>query len=113
MTPKTNRSPDLVPIQPHSALTNFYEAPEQRDAYVNELFNRTAQHYDWISGILSFGTDRHYRKIALRNAGLEPHIRLLDVAPGTGLVSQAAMELGLPPSSIIGLDPSRGMLMEN
>ena len=38
---------------------------------------------------------------------------MLDVATGTGLVAQAALELGIVPTDLIGIDPSRGMLTEN
>lgn len=62
---------------------------------------------------MAFGSDRYYRKIALRNAGLTPGMRMLDVATGTGLVARAALQLGLDKKEIIGLDPSAGMLGEN
>ena len=61
----------------------------------------------------SFGSCRAYRKWALRRAGLKPEMQLLDVATGTGLAAQAALDLGLSPSQIVGLDPSAGMLREN
>ncbi len=40
-------------------------------------------------------------------------MKLLDVATGTGLVVKAALELGLPPGDICGVDPSQGMLAQN
>src|SRR5688572_13231358 len=51
--------------------------------------------------------------VALNKAGLKPGMRMLDVATGTGLVARAALQLGMKPSDIIGLDPSAGMLNEN
>lgn len=98
---------------PHKPLETFYSAPEERAAYINRLFNNSAPHYDWISGVLAFGSDKFYRRHALRRAGLTAEMLLLDVASGTGLVAQAALDLGLDPSRIIGLDPSLGMLQEN
>ena len=77
------------------------------------LFDETARYYDRISSVLSFGSCKLYRKMALRRAGLVPGMRLLDVATGTGLAAEAALALGLPPADIIGLDPSIGMLREN
>lgn len=99
-------------IPPHRALVEFYGSQE-RAGFVQELFDRTAQHYDRISAMFSFGTDRQYRRMALRRAGLVPGMQLLDVATGTGLVASAALSLGLSPSSIIGIDPSLGMLHQN
>lgn len=99
--------------RPHRPLTEFYESPEQRPEYVANLFNRSAEHYDWISSVLSFGTDRHYRRTTLRRSGLREGMRVLDVATGTGLVARAALQNGVRPEDIVGLDPSVGMLSEN
>jgi demethylmenaquinone methyltransferase/2-methoxy-6-polyprenyl-1,4-benzoquinol methylase len=102
-----------APVRPHRDLPEFYETPERRARFVAKLFDDTARYYDRISGALSFGTCRAYRKFALRRAGLKPGMRLLDVATGTGLAAQAALDLGLTPHEIVGLDPSAGMLAEN
>src|SRR5688500_2448804 len=106
-------SETLTPVRPHRDLPKFYESPERRAKFVAKLFDDTARYYDRISGALSLGTCRAYRKFALRRAGLKPGMRLLDVATGTGLAAQAALDLGLPASDIVGLDPSAGMLHEN
>ncbi len=105
--------PTIAPARPHRPLTEFYSQPDERPEYIAHLFNASAQHYDWISSVLAFGSDRYYRKMALRKAGLEPGMRMLDVATGTGLVARAALQLGMAPSEIVGLDPSAGMLHEN
>ena len=105
--------PIVSPERPHRPLTEFYSAPGERPEYIAHLFNASARHYDWISSVLAFGSDRYYRRIALRKAGLEPGMRMLDVATGTGLVARAALQLGMKPTEIIGLDPSAGMLHEN
>lgn len=100
-------------LRPHRPLTEFYSSPAERPEYVANLFNRSAAHYDWISGVLSFWTDRYYRRATLRKAGLRPGMRVLDVATGTGLVARAALENGIQRPDIVGLDPSAGMLREN
>ncbi|MEW6302598.1 MAG: class I SAM-dependent methyltransferase [Verrucomicrobiota bacterium] len=100
-------------VRPHDDLAAFYEGREQRARFVARLFDDTARYYDRISAALSFGTCKTYRRTALRRAGLEPGMRLLDVATGTGLAAQAALDLGLPVSAVVGLDPSRGMLEQN
>jgi len=100
-------------VVPHRTLTAFYPAPAQRARFVADLFDRGARDYDWLSGAMSFGTDRRYRRRALRQAGVTPGMRVLDVATGTGLVAQAALALGIAPRDLIGLDPSGGMLEEN
>lgn len=105
--------PPAVPLAPHGTLNEFYTAPGERRQFVNELFDQAAPDYDWLSGLLSLWTDRSYRRQALGRAGLKPGMKLLDVATGTGLVVKAALELGLPPGDICGVDPSQGMLAQN
>lgn len=100
-------------LAPHAPLTEFYQQPENRATYVNRLFDNSAQYYDWISSVLSFGMDKLYRRMALQKAGLQAGMRVLDVATGTGLVAEAALRIGIRPADLIGLDPSRGMLLEN
>lgn len=100
-------------LSPHRPLTEFYPAQAGRQSFVNGLFDEAAPDYDWVSGVMSFGSDRFYRRDALKRAGLQPGMRLLDVASGTGLMIQAALELGLAPADIIGVDPSAGMLAKN
>ncbi len=101
------------PQAPHTVLTDFYTTPEARAGFVNRLFDNTARHYDRVSSLFSFGSDKRYRKMALQAAGLHPGMKLLDVATGTGLVLQAALDMGMPAADLIGIDPSAGMLEEN
>ena len=101
------------PLSPHRPLAEYYPAPAARQEFINQLFDEAAPDYDWVSGVMSFGSDQFYRRDALRKAGLKPGMRLLDVASGTGLMVKAALELGLEPALVTGVDPSRGMLAEN
>src|SRR5713101_9098114 len=100
-------------LAPHPTLTEFYPAPAERAHFVNELFDRAAHDYDRMSWAISLGTDRPYRRWALQQAGLKPGMRVLDVATGTGLVAQAALDSGVAQVDVVGLDASRGMLQEN
>jgi len=100
-------------LSPHRPLTEFYPAPVARQNFINELFDEAAPDYDWVSAMMSFGTDKLYRRDALRKAGLTEAMRLLDVASGTGLMIKAALELGVDPAQVTGVDPSRGMLEQN
>ncbi len=98
---------------PHPVLARWYGQAEARVPFVNDLFDQTARHYDWICKAMAFGTGEWHRQRALRRAGFVPGMRLLDLATGTGLVAQAALDLGSPPHLVVGLDPSLGMLQEN
>lgn len=102
-----------LPLSPHRPLAEYYPAPAARQDFVNHLFDEAAPDYDWVSGVMSFGSDQFYRRDALRKAGLKPGMRLLDVASGTGLMVKAALELGVDPALVTGVDPSQGMLAQN
>lgn len=113
MSEQPQKSLSAVPLSPHRPLSEFYATPAARQNFVNGLFDEAAPDYDWVSGMMSFGTDRAYRRDALRRAGLTDGMRLLDVATGTGLMIKAALELGVAPALVTGVDPSTGMLTEN
>lgn len=113
MTRSLPNGKPAAPLAPHRPLAEFYAAPAARGQFVNQLFDEAAPDYDWVSGAMSLWTDRRYRRDALQRAGLQPGMRLLDVASGTGLMVKAALELGLEAARITGLDPSLGMLDQN
>jgi demethylmenaquinone methyltransferase / 2-methoxy-6-polyprenyl-1,4-benzoquinol methylase len=97
-------------MQPHPTLTGRYASPEAKPAFVNELFDKGAPHYDGVVdwGFLHSGAS--YRRRTLRKYGLLPGQRLLDVACGTGLVAVEAAAVMGSAAGITGLDPSEGML---
>ena len=97
-------------ISPHPPLPEFYEEPSQRESFVREIFDDTAPWYDRATQFMSFGSGSRYRREALVRAGLKPGMRVLDVATGTGVVARAAAEVTGDSKSIVGLDPSIGML---
>jgi hypothetical protein len=43
-------------IAPHPLLTKYYADEPGRKRRVNELFDVSAPHYDWITDTMSFGT---------------------------------------------------------
>ena len=107
------RADSPAALSPHRPLTEFYPAAAARQNFVNELFDEAAPDYDWVSGMMSFGRDQSYRRAALQKAGLTSGMRLLDVASGTGLMIKAALEIGVDPAFVTGVDPSHGMLEQN
>lgn len=95
---------------PHPTLADHYATTEAKPAFVNELFDRGAKHYDSVVNWGFLCTGASYRRFALKQNGLRPGHHLLDVACGTGLVAvEAAKVLGTA-EHITCLDPSVGML---
>lgn len=102
----------MVPVAPHPPLRRYYSEDEERQAFLNELFNRTAYQYRNIDKATGFGSGLWYRRKALREAGLKAGMHVLDVACGPGLVTQGALDVVGLLGLVIGLDPSVGMLRE-
>lgn len=98
--------------RPHELIVGRYADERAKQRYLRELFDRGAPHYDRMGRIGSFGTGHAYRKRALRRAGLQPGLDVLDVACGTGAVTRAVLEILGGQGSVVGLDPSEGMLAQ-
>lgn len=97
---------------PHPVLREYYQSERDRASFVTTLFDGAARHYDWVGHLLAFGSGPYYRRRTLALAGLRPHMKLLDVATGTGQVARAATRILGDPRAVMGLDPSVGMLRE-
>ncbi len=95
-------------LPPHPPLPDYYPHAESREQFVRQIFDETAEWYDAIISMLSFGSGNRYRFQALERAGLHAKTQLLDCATGTGVVARAALRVT---KNVIGLDPSIGMLM--
>ncbi len=97
---------------PHPVLDKYSASETQRQPFVLDLFDGAAKYYNLVCAVLSLGSGQFYRRRALARSGLRAGMRLLDVAVGTGLVARAAIAILRDPRSVVGLDPSSGMLGE-
>jgi demethylmenaquinone methyltransferase/2-methoxy-6-polyprenyl-1,4-benzoquinol methylase len=100
--------PTVTP--PHPVLDRYYRREDERDAFVATLFDGAAKYYDRVGHVLALGSGPLYRRNALRRAGLRRGMKVLDVATGTGQVARAATRILGGAGSVVGLDPSAGML---
>jgi len=99
-------------IAPHPVLSTYYVDEKARRQRVDDMFDSSAKHYDWIINVMSFGSGGHYRRTALLRAGLAPGMKVLDVGAGTGVVSLPAQKIVGSDGLVIAVDPSKGMLAE-
>jgi len=97
---------------PHPVLNEYYETAEARRDRVDEMFNSSAVHYDWICNMMSFGSGDMYRRQALLRHDLKEGMKVLDVGAGTGVVSSIAQDITGENGFVVALDPSSGMLGE-
>lgn len=102
----------MIQMRPHELIPAHYPDQAGKRAFVRDLFNDGARHYDRIGRVGFFGTGHLHRKRALERAGLRPGMNMLDVACGTGAVTRAAVEILAGRGRACGVDPSEGMLAE-
>ena len=74
------------------------------------MFDRIAPIYDLMNTVMTVGIDRRWRRAAVRAARLGPGMRALDVACGTGRLTEAAARAVRPGGEAIGVDNSPGMI---
>ena len=73
------------------SLRRDIATPDGKRRYVRRLFATIADRYDFITGFLSYGQDRRWKRRVIRLARLRPSDRVLDLACGTGdLLFEAA-----------------------
>lgn len=110
MTKRDDESSEMTRAAPHALLGSYYSDESGRRTLIRDTFNDTAQHYDVINRLMSFGTDVSYRRDALQRGGIESGMAVLDIGCGTGMISMLASEIVGEEGKVIGVDPSIGML---
>ena len=73
------------------------------------MFDQIAHRYDLLNRINSLGLDRGWRKKTVASLGLRPGGRVLDLATGTADLPLEILRQA-PEVTVVGLDPSPGML---
>lgn len=100
-------------LPPHPELTRYWRGTvSAKRGFLRDIFDSTAVDYDRVEGIVALGSGRWYRRQALLRAGLHTGDHVLDVAIGTGLVAREAIAIVGPRGSVMGLDPSLGMVSQ-
>lgn len=89
------------------SLTTALATPERKAQYVRDLFHEIAPRYDAITVWLSYGRDRHWKRILVRMAAVQRGEQALDLACGTGDIAMHLRDAG---ATVIGLDLTERML---
>lgn len=76
-----------------------------------EMFDRIASRYDLMNRIISLGIDQRWRRRTVGALSLQPGARALDLATGTGDLAMMIARRH-PEVTVVGVDPSVGMLAE-
>ncbi len=83
---------------------------EQKQGRVNEVFTSVARNYDRMNDLMSGGLHRLWKRQFITLAQLKPHHHLLDLAAGTGDLTQLALKRGLKPNHCVMSDINADML---
>jgi len=83
--------------------------PEEKRAYVQNMFSGIAGHYDFMNRLMTLGQDQRWRRQVVRLSQIPPRGGLLDVATGTGDIAYQAWQRR-PQARVVGLDFAAGML---
>lgn len=105
---QTQANDSTIPAWDDAELSGLHENDEKA-AKVQAMFNAIARSYDLNNRVHSMWRDVAWRKFAVKKARVQPGDRVLDVACGTGDLTQA-FGRGSRAESIIGLDYTEGML---
>jgi len=103
--------PNTAPaLPPHPTLSSYYDVPAHKRQFLRQIFDDTAVDYDRMERLASLGSGARYRREALKRAGLQQGMRVLDVAVGTGLVAREEITIVGGAALVTGVDPSAGMM---
>ena len=91
---------------PSSALAALPQGEEKRTA-VRTMFDRIAPRYDAMNRLLTAGLDQRWRRVLLDSVAVGPGDRLIDIACGTGDLSELAAARG---ARVVGVDFAGAML---
>lgn len=105
--PQTGLFPPSGPAWTDDKLADPH-AQADKAGRVQRMFAAIARSYDLNNRVHSLGRDQAWRRFAVRKAGVRPGDAVLDVACGTGDLTQ--LFAATPASSVVGLDFTPQML---
>ena len=107
----TTTPPSLPPhtIPPsHTPQKNGLPLGEEKAVFVRAMFDRIAPRYDLLNRCLSLRLDQYWRRMTIRTASVSAHDTVIDLACGTGDLSELAARTG---AQVVGVDFAYNMLV--
>ena len=83
---------------------------DQKAAHVERVFSSVAPRYDLMNDVLSGGLHRLWKAFTIRQSGVRPGMRVLDVAAGTGDLARAFVREVGPDGLVVLTDVNARML---
>jgi len=87
-------------------------SPEERVAYVRQMFAAVAPRYDMTNAVISAGLHRPWKRRTVAALGLQPGERVLDLCCGTGDLARMMAEAVGPAGAVAGVDFAAAMVEE-
>jgi len=82
-------------------------SPDEKAAVVRAMFDRIAPRYDLLNRLFSLRLDQHWRRLTVRMAAVSARDTVVDLACGTGDLSELAARTG---ARVVGVDFAANML---
>ncbi|MGD0128214.1 MAG: ubiquinone/menaquinone biosynthesis methyltransferase [Terriglobia bacterium] len=76
---------------------------------MRQMFGAIAPRYNFVTSVFSYGMDRGWKQLAVRKAALPDGALVLDLACGTGDLSQLVLQ-SLPAATVVAADITQPML---
>ncbi|MBE7705304.1 MAG: ubiquinone/menaquinone biosynthesis methyltransferase [Cyanobacteria bacterium SIG29] len=76
---------------------------------IKNLFDNLANKYDFMNNIISLGTHKFIKRLAIKELNIKPNSKVLDLCCGTGDLGSIIKEIE-PTCDVIGVDFSENML---
>lgn len=85
-------------------------SPDEKTRLVGGVFERVAERYDVMNDIMSLGSHRLFKRMTLEMSGVQPGMRVLDLAGGTGDLSALFAEAVTDSGGVVLTDINPAMM---
>lgn len=110
--PEPSAGPGATPSESETDYGYERIAPAEKTERVRGVFRAVAGRYDLMNDVMSLGTHRLFKRLAVEYAALRPGHRVLDVAGGTGDLARLEADAVGAAGTVVLADINDAMLLE-